>query len=135
MRQILVSDLYESNGILPLPERLHNAIDAIAWESKNNVHAPVDQPVNQQFCRGPSHTLTSEKLFDTQVWYLYRSFRGGQFMYCELQRPKDGKEDHYDNEQYRRHRQSDSNVVAKLVTTWTHNEDIDRMTERCDEGH
>src|SRR6478672_2535277 len=68
--------------------------------------------------------LPPKKLFDTQVWYLYRSFRGGQFMYCELQRPKDGKEDHYDNEQYRRHRQSDSDVVAKLVTTWTHNEDI-----------
>jgi hypothetical protein len=45
-----VPDLNESDLVLPRPERLHDAVDAIAWQSEDDLDAPLVKGVDENVC-------------------------------------------------------------------------------------
>jgi len=53
----LVPHLDEPNFLLALPQRLHDAVDPIAWDSEDSVHSPVDQALDQEVSSGGCHGL------------------------------------------------------------------------------
>jgi hypothetical protein len=49
---ILMADLDETGLVLALAERFHDAVDAIAWQAEDGVHAPV---VSRESSCGTTH--------------------------------------------------------------------------------
>jgi hypothetical protein len=43
-----VPDLDKLQLVLMSPQRFKNAVNAVAWKTEDGVHAPSNQPINQQ---------------------------------------------------------------------------------------
>ena len=52
---LFMADLDKANLLLVLPQRFHDAIDAIAGQAENDFHAPVDKSFSEKICRRGSH--------------------------------------------------------------------------------
>jgi hypothetical protein len=46
-----MADLNECDVLLSRPERLHDAVDAVARHAEDDAHAPVDQTIRQYIRR------------------------------------------------------------------------------------
>ena len=44
-------NLYESDGILTLPQALHKAVDAVSRYPKYRIHTPVDHSIDKRLSR------------------------------------------------------------------------------------
>jgi predicted DNA-binding protein with PD1-like motif len=49
---LLVPGVDEADAVAVRPQRLHHAVDAVARQSEHGVHAPVDQPFDQDVGHG-----------------------------------------------------------------------------------
>jgi hypothetical protein len=66
-----MAHLNEAHSILPLPQGLHNSINAIARKAEDRVYAPSDDAFYENICRGFPHppllrlqTTPAQQLFD-----------------------------------------------------------------------
>jgi hypothetical protein len=45
---LLVADVHVAEAVVPRPQRLHEAVDAVARQAEDGVNAPVHEPVHEQ---------------------------------------------------------------------------------------
>ena len=46
-RGLFVAHLHERDALLPFPQRLHDAVDAVARQTEHDAHIPVDEAIGQ----------------------------------------------------------------------------------------
>ena len=62
-----MAHLYESQAILPQPDRLHDAVDAVARQPEDEADAVLDQRIDENF-RRLAHEPTTVPPFGCNTW-------------------------------------------------------------------
>src|SRR5581483_1030336 len=60
-RGLFVAHLNETDLFPALAQRLHNAVDPVAWQAEDDFHSPVVNRIDQNISRGLSHESFSLK--------------------------------------------------------------------------
>src|SRR5437867_1372682 len=50
-----MANLNKANLLLSLAQRFHDSVDAISWQSEDDIDSPVDQGFNQNICCSLRH--------------------------------------------------------------------------------